>query len=211
LFTISIAPPTSAKDVQVRYALTGEFGLISSSTTATDDGGALVIRTVVESKPATTFKAIAYAPGCQFVVMSVGDLSSSNRHGQFECQKLPTTLLQGRVPTSSLTGKDLQVEALYVCDWAAHFFGIQDGAISPFSLGKVTVATDGLFAFELPDFAGDPLWSTYSNDATLIFYLVDAGNGQRIGTLTPSASLSHGSRLKVASSYDGEIQFTVQQ
>lgn len=211
LFTISISAPTSPKDVQVRYFLTGEFGLISASSTAADEKGQLVIRTEVESKPAKSFKAIAYAPGCQFVVINVEDLSTSNRQGQFECQSLPKTLLQGRVPASSLTGKDLQVEVLYVCDWAAQFFQLPHGAISPLSLGKVPVATDGSFAVELPDFAGDPLWSTFSSNATLMFYLVDASNGQRINTLTPPADLSNGNHLKVASSYNGEIQFTVHQ
>src|SRR5262249_45062696 len=158
LFTISVASPTSAKDVQVRYFLTGEFGIVSSATTATDGKSQIVIRTEVESKLAKTFRAIAYAPGCEFVTISVEDLSASNRQGQFECHPLRTTLLQGRVPTSQLAGKDSQVEVLYSVDWAPHFFQIEKGAISPLTLTKVQVATDGTFAVELPDFAGDPLW-----------------------------------------------------
>lgn len=208
LFTITVAPPKTPRDVQVRYFLTGEFGVVSSATTATGDKGSIVIRTEVESKPATSFRAIAYAPGCQFVVISVDDLSASNRQGQFECQPLPTTLLQGNVSTSELRGKDLQVEVLYSCDWASDFFKIGHGAISPLSVAKVQVGTDGTFSVELPDFAGDPLWSTLSSNATLKFFLVDVSNGQRLSSLTPPADLSNGGALKVASSYP-QVAFTV--
>ncbi|HEY6250874.1 MAG TPA: hypothetical protein VI685_13015 [Candidatus Angelobacter sp.] len=201
LFAISVAPPTSPKNVQVRYFLTGEFGVVSSASTATDDKGTIVIRTEVESKSATSFRAIAYAPGCQFVVITVDDLSTSNRQGQFECQPLRTTLLQGSVPTSGHTGQDLQVEVLYSCDWAPEFFKIGHGAISPLSLAKVQVATDGSFSVELPDFAGDPLYSTLSSNATLKFFLVDASNGQRLSSLKAPADLSDGGALKIASSY----------
>ena len=208
LFSINVAPPTSARNVQVRYFLTGEFGVVGSASTATDDKGTIVIRTDVESKPATSFRAIAYAPGCQFVAISVDDLSTSNRQGQFECQHLQTTLLEGNVPTSGMAGKDLQVEVLYSCDWAPDFFKIGHGAISPLSLGKVQVATDGSFSIELPDFAGDPLWSTLSSNATLKFYLVDASKGQRVISLTPPADLAQGDSLKVASSYP-HLAFTM--
>lgn len=208
VFTISVAPPTAAKDVQVRYFLTGEFGVVSSASTASSDKGAIVIRTEVESRPASSFRAIAYAPGCQFVVISVDDLSNSNRQSQFECRQLPTTLLQGSVPASGMSGKDLQVEVLYSCDWASDFFKVGHVAISPLSLAKVRVATDGTFAVELPDFAGDPLWSTLSSNATLKFFLVDAGNGNRVSALKPPADLSNQGSLKVASSYP-HVAFTI--
>lgn len=210
LFTISVAPPTSPKDVQVRYFLSGEFGIISSATTASDDKGQIVIRTEVESKQATTFRAIAYAPGCEFVTISVDDLSASNRQGQFRCRPLRTTLLQGRVPAAQFAGQDSQVEVLYSVDWAPEFFQIKHGAISPLTLTKVQVATDGTFAVELPDFAGDPLWPSLSKDAVLMFFLVDAKTGQRGSSLAAPADLSIGHYLKVASNYPGEVQFAIE-
>lgn len=212
VFTITIAPPTAAKDVQIRYFLGGEFGGFSASSSATGGVNQVVIQTQHESKPATSFKAIAYAPGCQFVTFSVDDLSSGSREGQFECQKLPTTLLQGRVALSGVAaqGKELQVEVLYVCNWAPQFFNMGHGAISPLFVGKAAVATDGSFSFELPDFSSDPLWSSLSNDAGLTFYLIDAASGNPLNTLKPPASLSQGSTLKVTSSYSGEMQFSVQ-
>jgi hypothetical protein len=212
IFTITVAPPTATKDLQVRYYLGGQFGGFSASSSATSADNKIVIQTLHDNTPATSFKAIAFAPGCQIVTFSVDDLSSGNREGQFECQKLPTTLLQGRVPLSGLSGaegKDLQVTVLYVCNWAPQFFNMGQGAISPLFVAKTTVGTDGSFSFELPDFASDPLWSTLSNDAALNFYLIDAATGAPLTALTPPGALSPGNSLKVGTGYPGEMQFSL--
>lgn len=213
VFTVTVASPTSIKDVQVRYFLTGDFGSAFSTSTATGNENKIVISTEQQNKPATGFKAIAYAPGCQFVTFSVDDLSTSNRQGEFQCQKLPTTMLQGRVALSGVEGveaKDLQVQVLYVCNWAMQFFNQGPGAISPFYLTKVPVATDGTFSIELPDFTSDPLWSSVAKDASLSFYLVDANTGHPLNTLVPPTALSHGSLLKVAASYPSDLAFMIQ-
>ena len=208
LFTINIAPPTSAKNVQVRYFLGGEFQGMFSATTADGTGSKIIIRTDHENKVATSFKAIAYAPGCQFVTISVDDLTVT-REGQFECQKLSTTPLHGSIPTSALQGKDFQVEVLYVCDWAQQFFNLSHAAVSPFVLTKATIAADGTFTVDLPDFASDASWSSFSSAATLKFYLVDHATGSPVSELAAPASFSEGNNLKVGINYPGEMQFNV--
>src|SRR5690242_16508400 len=129
VFTISVAPPTLPKDVQIRYFLSGEFGGFFASTTATGKEDKIIIRTEHENKTATSFRAIAYAPGCQFVTITVDDLSNSNREAEFHCQRLSTTLFQGRLPASEMNGKDLQVQVLYVCNWAGKALGLGHVAV----------------------------------------------------------------------------------
>ena len=210
IFTISVAAPASPKDVQVRYFLTGDFGVYSSSTTARDVGNKIAIRSVDEAKSPRTLKAIVYAPGCQFVTISVEELTAGSREGEFQCQKLPTTQFRGRFPISGLEGKNLQVEVLYACRWARQFFNIFQGAVSPFSLSKTAVEADGSFTIELPDFAQDPLWPSLSNDAALMFFVVDAGSGQRLTTLKLPGDLPSAGFLRVATSYPAEVEFTAQ-
>jgi hypothetical protein len=210
VFTITVNSPTLPKDVQVRYFLGDESGVIDSTSTAKGDAGKIVILAEHQNKTATSFKAIAFAPGCQFVTFTVDDLATSNREGEFQCQKLPATLLKGRVSLAGVEGKDLQVQVLYVCNWAAQFFNIGPGAVSPFFVAKAPVATDGTFSVELPDFSSDPLWSTFSEDAFLSFHLVDATTGHPLNALVPPANLSHGSLLKVEAGYPDELDLTVQ-
>jgi hypothetical protein len=198
IFTISVAEPTPAKDIQIRYFFTGEFGGHGSSVADQIPGNKIVIRTGVEGKSAKTFKAVVYAPGCQFVTITVDDLTPSNRQGDFQCQKLPTIQLHGRVDTARRGEKEWQVEALYVGRWQMSFFGISDGATSPLVLGKTTVAADGSFTMELPNFTADPTWPDVSKDAELMFYLRDSGaNGRVALLLTPS----HSGNLRVTTSY----------
>lgn len=211
VFTISVAAPTSPKDVQIRYFLSGDFGGFFASTTATGQENKIVIRTEHENKTATSFRAIAYAPGCEFVTIKVDDLTSSNREAQFQCQKLSTTLFQGRLPASVMNGKDLQVQVLYVCNWAGKALGFGHVAVSPLVVAKVQVETDGTFAIDLPDFAADPLWSSMADDAGLTFQLIDTASGTQLNTLIPPKDISSGIALKVANSYPNQVEFGIQQ
>ena len=209
IFTITVAAPVSPQDVQVRYFLNGDAAVQQSSSIAKPDESKIVVKTGVEGKPARSFRAIVYSPGCQFATVKADDLSNSTRQAQFQCQKLATSPLHGRADVSNFAGKDLQVEVLYVCGWAGQFFGVPNLAISPLSVGKTKMESDGTFAFDLPDFSGDPLWASLSHNATLMFYLVDASNGAHLARLSAPRDLSRKGALKVAASYPAEIQFSV--
>ena len=209
VFTINVAPPTSPQSIQVRYFLSGDPSVQQASSVASPVDRKIVVETTVAGKQARGFRAIVFAPGCQIAAISVDDLASSPREAEFKCQKLATTPLHGKADVSRFSGKQLQVEALYVCRWAGQFFGVPSLAISPFSLGKAKVADDGSFAFDLPDFAADPLWSSFSHNATLTFALVDASNGEHLARLAGPKDLSRGSSLKVAAGYPPEIEFGV--
>jgi hypothetical protein len=208
VFTISVAAPTSAKDVQVRYYFTGEFGGFGSSIATPTDDNKIVIKTGVEGKAAKSFRLIAYAPGCQFVTISVDDLSAT-RQGEFQCTHLNTLQFYGRANVSAFAEKALQVQVLYGCDWAGAFFGMT-GTVSPFSLGKADIASDGSFTLSLPDFSADPLWSSRANNATLMFLAADGASGQPLAALKVSSdSAAKGGGLKVAPSYP-QVEFSIQ-
>ena len=209
IFTISVTPPMQAKDVQVRYFLTDQSGVRWSSTAASAGNDKLVIHADSSGKTPKTFNAIAYAPGCQFVTFTAEDLATSTRQGDFQCQKLPTVELRGKV-TLPAGGQQLQVESMYVVRWAGKFFSVPGLSISPLAVTKATVDADGSFVMDLPDFANDPLWNTLSNDATLMFFLTDQASGHRVAGLKAPAALSRGGNLKVAANYP-EVAFTVRQ
>jgi len=209
IFTISVAAPTAAKDVQVRYFLSGDPAVQQSSSIAKPDENRIVVKTSVEGKQAKGFRAIIFVPGCQFATVQADDVAAGTRQAQFDCQKLTNTALHGRADISRFSGKDLEVEALYVCNWAGPFFGVPALSISPFSVGKAKVESDGAFAFELPDFSADPLWARMSHNASLMFFLVDASNGEHLARLTAPSNLSRKGSLKITSEYPAEIQFGI--
>ena len=207
-FTIVVQPPTSAKNVQVRYFITGEFGGYASESTANPSANRILISTSYEGKAATKLAAVAFAPGCQFVTIAVDELATGSREGAFQCEKLATVPFHGRIGMRSAT-TDARVEVLYDPIWAMEFFGIRDGAVSPFAVGQASIAADGSFALDLPDFLADPLWSQRT-DASLRFVLV-RGNGARRNGLLPGAGYSQNGSLKIEQVYPAEVPFTVQQ
>jgi hypothetical protein len=211
IFTIAVAPPISTKDVQVRYVLNGNPQIQQSSTFARPEDQRILIKNSADAMPAKSIRAIVFAPGCQFATIKADDLAAGSRQAEFQCQKLSTTPLHGKADTASLSGRDLQVEALYLCNWAGQFFGVQGLAISPFSVAKARVENDGSFALDLPDFSADPLWANVSHNATLMFFLVDASTGAHLARLSAPGNISRRGALKIAASYPAEIQFSVRQ
>jgi len=209
IFTISVAAPTSAKDVQVRYFLTDQSGERWTSTATAAGGDKLVIRADDPGKTPKTFNAFAYAPGCQFVTFTAEDLASSTRQGDFTCQKLPTVQLRGKIALPA-GDHQMQVESMYVARWAGKFFSVPGLSISPLAVTKATVDADGSFVMDLPDFANDPLWNTLSKDATLMFFLADTSTGHRVAGLKAPVALSRAGNLKVAATYP-EVTFTLRQ
>jgi hypothetical protein len=208
VFTINITPPTSPRDVQVRYFLSGDPSVQQASVAQPGDNK-IAIQTDVAGKPSKGFRAIIYSPGCQFGTVTADDLATSTRTADFQCQKLATNTLHGKADVSRFSGKQLQVEALYVCRWAGQFFHIPGLSISPFSVAKTKVADDGTFAIDLPNFSADPIWNNLSKNATLVFALIDSSNGEHLGRLVPPTDISRGSAMKIAASYPAEVEFTV--
>jgi hypothetical protein len=102
----------------------------------------------------------------------------------------------------------LQVEALYVSNWAMPFFGVADGAISPLNVGKANVDSNGAFTIELPDFANDPTWPRLSGNAGFQFVLADAKTGKPVAMLASLSDHKRGGVVPVATSYP-ELEFGI--
>lgn len=213
IFTILVAPPASAKDVQLRYLLTDDSGSHRFSTKSHAAGDKVIVQNGPEGGSARSLRAIVYAPGCQFGTIEIADLTAGNRQGDFACKTLGQTQLHGRTNTSGVAQKDLQVEAFYVIGWAGQFFEIPGGAVSPISVATGSLQPDGSFTLDLPDFPADPIWASLSNNAALMFVLEDKANGQRLATLRAPEDLStagpQAGALKIASSYP-EVEFALQ-
>src|SRR5215471_21729431 len=189
IFTILVAPPASAKDVQLRYLLTDDSGSHRFATKSHAAGDKVIVQNGPEGGSARSLRAIIYAPGCQFGTIEIADLAAGSRQGDFACKTLGKTELHGRTDISGFVQKELQVEAFYVIGWAGQFFEIPGGAVSPISVATGSVQPDGSFTMDLPDFPSDPLWASLSNKATLMFVLVDKTNSQHLATLSPPEDL----------------------
>jgi hypothetical protein len=212
VFTLIVAPPTFAKDVQLSYMNLfhgggyGEGGSGGQSTPRTQYLASNKIRLNTHwptNQPATALKLIAYAPGCQFVIVTVDDLSKSTREAEFRCQPLPVLQLRGRFEGIEFGKQELELRVEYHCGKprTSPFGGLQ------LKVATTKVAADGAFDMDVPDFAADPSWPEISTDAELRFYVFDAKTGMYLAYLTSASGPAHDrGRILVASSYP-EIVF----
>lgn len=212
-FTISMTAPVITVELQVEYVLRDDSGQrqpASREVGSIEIGGPtqVVIGTAFAGKPAKSLQAFAFLPGCQFETLAA-DLTTGARQADLQCQKLPSTPLHGRVTAPQFAGKKVKVYALYNARWARQFFGLPSLSVPSLVLASAKLETDGSFAFDLPDFAADPLWNSLSHDASITLTLVDTSNGMPLAELSAPRDLSLGSELKVAARYPSEITFAV--
>jgi len=213
VFSFNMSAPAITVQLQVEYVLRDDSGQrqpASREVSSIQLGGStrVVIGTAFAGKPAKSLQAFAFYPGCQFETVTA-DLTTDVHRFDFQCQKLASTPLHGRVDVSRFAGKNLQVGALYSVLWAEKFFGLPSLPMPRLFLASTKLETDGSFTFDLPDFASDPLWDSLSHDASIMFTLVDTSNGVPLANLSAPRDLSLGSELKVAARYPSEITFAV--
>lgn len=214
-FAFNMTAPVITVQIQVDYVLRDDSGkpqpASSEEVSVTfGEGTRVVLGTRFAGKSAKSLQAITFLPGCQFEIVTA-DLTTSVRHADLQCQKLPSTPLHGRVTGFQFAGKKVEVSALYHVRWAGQFFGLPRRSVRRFGLASTKVESDGSFAFDLPDFAADPLWSSLSHDASITFTLVDTSNGKPLAELSAPGDLSLGGGLKVAARYPSEITFVALQ
>ena len=112
-FIIIRSGAATAGRTEVRYYLTGAFGGYGSFVRNPDKDDAYRIPLEQEGRRVNTLKAILYAAGCQFTILSVDLKTNPTRSMTFECRQLPTIPLSGRIsPPSSRPGV-LEKSAIY--------------------------------------------------------------------------------------------------
>jgi hypothetical protein len=82
---------------EVRYFLTGPFGGYGAFVRGAEADGTYRIPLTQNGKPANTLKAILYARGCQFSLISMDLATTPTRSAMFECLPLSTITLSGQV------------------------------------------------------------------------------------------------------------------
>jgi hypothetical protein len=198
------------ESVHIQYYLLGEFGGYGDFTDRQKPlAGEILLPLYRGLQRARLVKAILYATGCEIETFAA-DLLLGPSRAKFECHKLRTTRLRGRV-AGGLRMADLTVRLRYTAHWSHAFFGIGDGPVSSFPIADVLTDRDGRFAVEVPDFTSDRVTNFYEGKAE---WSLTAG---KIGT-SEQYWLNAGSRvnklpgsLAFESEYPKELQFIPQK
>lgn len=150
LISLFLPPGFPSETVQVEYFLSGSFGGYGSFVQPEHDRQTVDFRAAVNGKPADLIQVIAYLPGCQIVVLDFHPAGSAMWR-QLDCKPVGTITLHGRIAKGYL-GKEAEVRAYYLADWAYKFFGIADGMGTTFRLSATIPNESGEFSIAVPDF-----------------------------------------------------------
>jgi hypothetical protein len=211
-FTIRTKGVTGA--VEVRYFLTGSFGGYGSFVPDADKDGAYRIplvpphpdRPIVE--PARSLKAIVWASGCQFQLISVDLVMDVYGSAVYDCQPLPTLMLTGAISPPPAAAGPLDVEVRSMAFWDHKFFGIGDGAVTDLLVAKAPLNADGRFQISIPDFSRDSV-TNERQDACLMIRVLQHVSWNAVTTLSPPVALRYGGvgGLKILPDYGSEVRF----
>lgn len=203
--------------MEVRYFLEGEFGGFGGFVREADEDGVYQIPLFVDRQteragdygtPAESLKAILYAAGCQFNLLSVNLKANDIRTATFACTPLPHLTLHGKISPPVPDPEGADVEIWYEASWDHRFFGLRDGMVQQFSIAITRLAADGRFQVEIPDFSKDAV-TTQMQDAYLEVFVIAHSGRDRIQMTVPPANLQHDSiGLKILPHYDSEVSFS---
>jgi hypothetical protein len=186
-FEIRLPPEIRSEQVQAEYFLTGPFGGQGSFLKVEPERNVYLIGTSVNHQVAETLKVILYAPGCQIVTIAVPSLSGSEKGADVSCEDLPPITFNGRVELPEpLRSRHYEVEITYMAYWAHDFFGIADGAVTTFHLGRVTPDEGGAFQVLLPNFTKDAVTESFHRNAGLQFIAREHDTGNIVSFLVPT-------------------------
>jgi hypothetical protein len=197
--------------------LTGAFGGYGGYVRDVENDGACRIPLFVDryteragknGTPAKSLKAILYAPGCQFSLLSVDLTATPTRSATFECRHLSTITLRGTISPPLPNLGALDIEVFYLAPWDHKFFGFADGAVQQFSVGKTPLNARGRFQLDIPDFSKDAV-TNQMQDAYLEVRVVERSSQNLVKRVVPQAdSLDRYGGLKILPGYDSEVAFS---
>lgn len=206
-WTIKLPQNLASETVEVRYFLVGAFGGYGGYVKQERGVHAYVVNTSYENKPATSLKAILYAPGCQIQTIAL-ELRGASAETEFICRELPSVVLTGRIiPPRSFQGKEREVAVTYMAHWAQMFFGVWDGPVASFPVGTAIPDANGVFRIRLPDFGKDPIAAAKIQEESFSFLLREAKTWNALAALAPVEARWSFHDLKIQSQYPNELVF----
>jgi hypothetical protein len=193
-FEVKLSPGLKSETVFVSYSLRGapSSGVPGIGTTLRPPSGAQIldIPTMISGKPAHSLQALIIGKGCQIKIIDVPDLAASTRTADYECIKLPTVEITGRVvnPSEVLAGHAYRVRIVLQ--------GV--GSLLDYDLAFVTPDDNGVFHAQITDYSQDPACTTAAPN----------GGGYLVFQALPVKSGEYGARLDAVNSQYGYLRLT---
>ena len=203
-FLLRLPSTVDTTGLHISYFMTGDFGGYGGFVRTKPNLHGYVIDTSYQNKPASTLKIIVYCPGYGIKLLNLPSLSDlSDTSSSVELKPLPTVQLSGKIVTPEGSAlKDFKIEVIYWAYWKLEFFGLVDGAISPFKLASADVSRDGSFSVAVPDFSRDPAIGPFMEKGVIGLRACDPKTGNFVYRLESAERPGIDAEFEIATKYD---------
>jgi hypothetical protein len=203
-FLLRLPTTVDTTGLHISYFMTGDFGGYGGFVRTKPKLHGYAIDTSRENKPARTLKIIVYCPGYGIELLNLPSLSDlSDMSSSVKLKTLPTVHLSGKIVTPEGSAlKDFKIEAIYWANWKLEFFGIVDGAISPFKIASADVSRDGSFSVAVPDFSRDPAIAPFMEKGVIGLRACDPKTGNFVYRLESAERPGIDAEFEIATKYD---------
>jgi hypothetical protein len=164
------------------------------------------IDTFYEGKPANSLSAVIYCPGYQVETIDFPSLAAlQDRSAELQLRPLATVPLSAKVSLpSGVQADEVRVDVDFSASWECKFFGLADCLVPSYEkVASAEVAEDGGFSVALPDFAHDPVVSTYERPGDFTLTVSERKGDKYLFSLRPEGSTGVNVGLPVALRYPG--------
>jgi len=189
--------------LSIQYFLTGPFGGYGSVLSINPAAREQSVDTWREDQQGREIKIIIYCPGYGFRLVTESGLAA-RRIGTLPIQLEPlgSVFLAGRISGLPASPR-LTIEAGYFKDWECAFFNLIDCLQGSITVATSTIADDGTFTLNIPDFLRDPVVTSYRDHGRLTFRVLGAN---RDLDLVDAQNQGQRARLPIAPFYPGNLQ-----
>jgi len=194
-----------SETVQIDYFMTGPFGGFGGSGmwVKTDkDKTAYEIDASVEGRAAKNVKVIAWLTGCEIVTLNI-PIENEKAERKLSCKSLSSIDIKGQVFPIEMINGATEIDVRSLGFWSHQFFGISDGPVVQFQIGKVTPDVGGAFEIKLPDLASQEGMS----NGEFQFILREKNTGNILAFLKPMEDSGQTHNQKVAHEYPNVVRF----
>lgn len=197
----------NSETAQINYYMVGPFGGYGMWVKADKNRTAYEIDASVEGQAAGNLKVIAWLPGCEIITLEI-PIKTDKIERELTCKALSSVDFTGQIfPGGIANGRSTEVEANYLAVWSHRFFGLYDGPVTTFYIGKVIPDIYGIFHIKLPDLASQSGMS----EGQLDFILREKPTGNIIAFLKPIDVSANSRWLKVVHEYPSMVRFAAEE
>jgi len=210
-YILEISGACSPAELSIEFFIRGGFGGYSSFIKTDSRFMRYEVPTSRDGVPATSLKLMIRGARCRTHIIDLPELDAGGDVLRVRLRRSRAIEFRGKINSTAGLPKDktrLTVE--YWAHWKCEFMGVPDCMIGPNRIDSVDIGSDDRFKVRLPDIAGDPALSAFTDKGSFQFFIRERNSGNILYNLSCSACGKGSRAMPVATEYPQDSEFVLE-